>query len=139
MSLKVLPVPPIPDETARVAQAAFPNGTLCLQLRDTLGTLYTDTDFADLFPHRGQPAEAPWRLALVTVLQVVEGLSDRQAADAVRSWLDWKYALSLELSDPGFDHTLASARSQSQAGSRRGDRLSHQSSIKRWQTANIRH
>ncbi len=108
MSLKALPIPPIPDETARVARAAFPGGTLCLQLRDALGPLYTDADFADLFPPRGQPAEAPWRLALVTVLQFVEGLSDRQAADAVRSRLDWKYALSLELSDPGFDHTVLS-------------------------------
>jgi transposase len=59
-----------------------------VQLRDALGTLYGDDDFADLFPARGQPAEAPWRL--VTVLQVVEGLPDRQAADAVRSRLDWK-------------------------------------------------
>jgi transposase len=108
MSLKALPVPPIPDETVRVARAAFPRGALCLQLRDTLGTLYTDEDFADLFPARGQPAEAPWRLALVTVLQFVEGLPDRQAADAVRSRLDWKYALSLDLSDPGFDHTVLS-------------------------------
>jgi transposase len=77
-------------------------------LRDALGTLYHDEDFADLFPMRGQPAEAPWRLALVTVLQFVEGLPDRQAADAVRSRLDWKYALSLELTDPGFDHTVLS-------------------------------
>src|SRR5262249_30832374 len=94
MSLKTLPVPPIPEETTRIARAAFPCGTLCLQLRDTLGARYTDADLADLFPTRGQPAEAPWRLALVTVLQVVEGLPDRQAADAVRSRLDWKYALS---------------------------------------------
>src|SRR5260370_42571127 len=108
MSLNPLRVPPIPDETARVARSAFPGGALCLQLRDALGMLYTDADFADLFPSRGQPAEAPWRLALVTVLQFVEGLPDRQAADAVRSRLDWKYALSLELSDPGFDHTVLS-------------------------------
>jgi transposase len=108
MSLKALPVPPIPGETVRVARAAFPRGALCLQLRDALGTLYADEDFADLFPARGQPAETPWRLALVTVLQFVEGLPDRQAADAVRSRLDWKYALSLELTDPGFDHTVLS-------------------------------
>jgi transposase len=108
MSLKALPVPPIPEETARVARAAFRGGALCLQLRETLGTLYTDDDFADLFPARGQPAEAPWRLGLVTVLQFVEGLTDRQAADAVRSRLDWKYALSLELTDSGFDHTVLS-------------------------------
>jgi transposase len=108
MSLKIMPIPPIPDETARVAQAAFPHGTLLLQIRDALGTLYTDENFADLFPSHGQPAEAPWRLALVSVLQFVEGLTDRQAADAVRSRLDWKYALSLDLADPGFDHTVLS-------------------------------
>jgi transposase len=108
MSLKMLPIPPVPEETARVVRACFPHGTLVVQLREALGPLYGDEDFADLFPTRGQPAEAPWRLALVTVLQFVEGLPDRQAADAVRSRLDWKYALSLELTDPGFDHTVLS-------------------------------
>jgi transposase len=108
MSLKILPIPPVPEETASVVRACFPHGTLVVQLRDALGTVYSDEDFADLFPTRGQPAEAPWRLALVTVLQFVEGLPDRQAADAVRSRLDWKYALSLELTDPGFDHTVLS-------------------------------
>ena len=58
----------------------------------------------DLFPTHGQPALAPWRLALVTVFQFMEGLTDRQAADAVRDRLAWKYALSLDLCDPGFDH-----------------------------------
>jgi transposase len=94
MPLKALPVPEIPDETTRVARAAFPTGTLCLQLRDALGALYTDADVAELFPTRGQPAEAPWRRALVRALQVVEGRPDRQGADAVRSRLDWKSALS---------------------------------------------
>jgi transposase len=79
-----------------------------MQLRDALGTIYTDEVFADLFPTHGQPAEAPWRLALVTVFQFMEGLTDRQAADAVRDRLAWKYALSLELTDPGFDHTVLS-------------------------------
>jgi transposase len=79
-----------------------------MRLRDELGTIYEDHLFAALFPARGQPAESPWRLALTTVMQFAEGLSDRQAADAVRSRIDWKYALSLELSDPGFDHTVLS-------------------------------
>jgi transposase len=108
MSLNIMPIPAVPEETARITQAAFPHGTLLVQIRDALGTLDTDEDFADLFPSHGQPAEAPWRLALVSVLQVVEGLTDRHAADAVRSRLDWKYALSLELTDPGFDHTVLS-------------------------------
>src|SRR5215469_16410155 len=108
MSLKILPIPPVPEDTARVVRACFPHGTLVVQVRDALGTLYSDEDFADLFPTRGQPAAAPWRLAFVTVLQFLEDLPDRQAADAVRSRLDWKYALSLELTDPGFDHTVLS-------------------------------
>src|SRR5215472_9233951 len=108
MSLKSLPLPPVPEETARVARAVFPRGNALMQLRDTLGTIYTDEQFADLFPSHGQPAEAPWRLALVTMFQFMEHLTDRQAADAVRSRLDWKYALSLELTDPGFDHTVLS-------------------------------
>lgn len=108
MSLRIMPIPPVPEETARVGQAAFPHGTLLIQIRDGLGTLYTDEDFADLFPSHGQPAKAPWRLALVSVFQFLEGLTDRQAADAVRSRLDWKYALSLDLTDSGFDHTVLS-------------------------------
>jgi transposase len=108
MSLHSAPIPPIPDETAWVARAAFPRGNVLMQMRDALGTIYTDEQFADLFPVRGQPAEAPWRLALVTVFQFLERLPDRQAADAVRGRLDWKYALSLELTDPGFDHTVLS-------------------------------
>jgi transposase len=79
-----------------------------MQLRDTLGAIYTDEAFADLFPTHGQPALAPWRLALVTVLQFMEGLTDRQEAFAVGDRLAWKYALSLELTDPGFDHTVLS-------------------------------
>ncbi|HEX9134750.1 MAG TPA: IS1182 family transposase [Ktedonobacteraceae bacterium] len=101
-------VPTVPEETARVAHAVFPRGNVLMQLRDTLGSIYTDEAFADLFPTHGQPAEAPWRLALVTVFQFMEHLTDRQAADAVRSRLDWKYALSLELTDPGFDHSVLS-------------------------------
>src|SRR5215471_9547453 len=108
MSLKPTPIPPVPEETARVARAVFPRGNALMKLRDTLGSIYTDEQFADLFPTHGQPAEAPWRLALVTVFQFMEHLTDRQAADAVRSRLDWKYALSLDLTDPGFDHTVLS-------------------------------
>jgi|SRR5579859_3016073 len=106
MSLKSLPIPPIPEEVVRVAHAVFPRGNVFMQIRDTLGTIYTDEAFADLFPTHGQPAFAPWRLALVTIFQFMEGLTDRQAADAVRDRLAWKYALSLDLYDVGFDHTV---------------------------------
>src|SRR5262249_12058418 len=99
---------PIPEETRRVAHAAFPAGHPCLRIPDELGDLYRDDQFAHLFPDRGQPGLAPARLALASVLQYVEGLSDRQAADAVRGRIDWKYALGLELTDPGFDHTVLS-------------------------------
>jgi transposase len=106
MSLQPTDSTAIPEETIRVARAAFPKGTLAMQLCDTLGSVFTDPMFAKLFPRRGQPAEAPWRLALVTVLQFAENLSDRQAAEAVRGRIDWKYALGLELTDPGFDHSV---------------------------------
>jgi transposase len=65
MSLKPQAVDPVPQETARVARAAYPKGNVYMQMRDVLGSIYTDEDFADLFPKDGQPAEAPWRLALV--------------------------------------------------------------------------
>ena len=108
MSLKALPIPPVPEEVSRVAHAVFPHGNVFMQVRDTLGAIYTDEGFADLFPTHGQPACAPWRLALVTVFQFMEHLTDRQAADAVRDRLAWKYALSLELTDGGFDHSVLS-------------------------------
>jgi transposase len=79
-----------------------------MAMRENLGTLFEDVDFTDLYPRRGQPAFAPWRLALITVMQFLENLSDRQTSEAVRSRIDWKYALSLELTDSGFDHTVLS-------------------------------
>jgi transposase len=106
MSLHPEPIGTIPAETARVARAAFPKGTVVMRLRDEFGTLYGDEDFGRLYPSRGQPALTPWRLALVTVFQFLENLSDRQAADAVRARIDWKYALGLELTDPGFHFSV---------------------------------
>ena len=108
MSLKPEPIGPIPEETARLAKAVFPEGSTFIKMRDELGTLFQDEMFAALFPKDGQPALAPWRLALVTILQFAEGLSDRQAAHAVRARLDWKYALGLELEDRGFDFSVLS-------------------------------
>jgi transposase len=108
VSLRPDPIGPIPDETARVARAAFPKGSRYLRMRDVLGTIFADADFAALYPARGRPVEAPWRLALVTVMQFAEGLSDRQAAEAVRGRIDWKYALGLDLADPGFDFSVLS-------------------------------
>jgi Transposase domain (DUF772) len=104
MSLHPQEIPSVPEETRRVARAAFPRGNIYMRLRDELGAISNDQLFATLFPRRGHPAASPWRLALITVMQFAEGLSDRQAANAVRSRIDWKYALSLELTDPGFDH-----------------------------------
>src|SRR3954465_11459328 len=106
MSLKPAPILPIPEETVRVACRAFPKGSVAMRFRDEFGSLYHDEDFQALFPSHGQPGLAPWRLALVTVLQFLEQLSDRQAAEAVRSRIDWKYALGLELTDPGFHFSI---------------------------------
>ncbi len=99
---------PIPESTQRVARAAFPKGNIYMRMRDELGEVYQDATFAELFPGRGQRAESPGRLAWVTVMQFSEGLSDRQAAEAVRARIDWKYVLGLELEDAGFDHSVLS-------------------------------
>lgn len=96
------------EETARMAHASFPKGNAYLRLYDALGPIYTNPQFAGLFPKDGQPAMAPAQLALVTIFQFAEGLSDRQAADAVRDRISWKYALCLPLADAGFDASVLS-------------------------------
>jgi transposase len=112
------PVPPVPKHTARIARAAFPKGCPYLGLRDRLGPIFSDPDFSDLYPECGQPAYPPWRLARVTLMQFRESLSDRQAAEAVRARIDWKDLLGLELTDPGFDHSvLCEFRARLLAGS----------------------
>jgi transposase len=99
---------PVPGETAHVARLAFPYSNLLLSLRDKLDPIFDHGRFGHLFPAKGQPAEAPWRLALVTLLQFAEELPDRQATDAVRSRIDWTYLLGLPLADLGFDSTVLS-------------------------------
>ena len=123
MSLQIRPIPPIPELTAQVARAAFRKGNTYMQMRDVLGAFFTDDQFADLYPAEGQPGYAPWRLALVSVMQFAENLTDRQAADAVRSRIDWKYALSLELTDEGFDFSVLSEFRQRLLEHEAGERL----------------
>src|SRR5215813_11440433 len=108
MSLHPHLIAPVPEETARVARAAFPKGHPSLTFREALGTIFQDEDFASLYAHTGQPGFTPWRLALVTLMQFRENLADRQAAEAVRARIDWKYLLGLELTDPGFDFSVLS-------------------------------
>src|SRR5262244_2515559 len=108
MSLHPHVITPVPTETARVARAAFPKGQPYLTFRDALGTILQDEDFTVLFPAWGPPGLPPWRLALVTIMQFREHLVDRQVAAAVRARIDWKYLLSLELTDPGVDFSVLS-------------------------------
>jgi transposase len=108
MRLSPEPILHVPERTTEVAHAAFPRGNRYMMMRDALGTIYRDDRFADLYPSVGQPAEMPWRLALVAILQFAENLTDRQTADAVRGRIDWKYALGLELTDAGFDFSVLS-------------------------------
>jgi transposase len=98
----------IPEETIAVAQAAYPKGNIYMLIRDNLGPLFDDSEFSELFSWQGQAGVSPGLLAMVTVMQYMEGLTDRQAAEAVRGRIDWKYALGLALTDPGFDHSILS-------------------------------
>src|SRR5499426_368443 len=108
MSLRPQPMGSIPDQTVRIAHAAFPKGHPYLTLRDHLGTIFQDEDFAALFPAWGYPGLPPWRLALVTIMQFRDDLADCQAAGAVRARIDWKYLLGLDLTDSGFDFSVLS-------------------------------
>jgi transposase len=108
MSMQPKPWPEVPAATARVARKAFRKGSLPIRARDQLGAWYADVDFAAAYGVRGAPGISPAQLAMVTVLQFTENLTDRQAADAVRGRLDWKYALGLPLDDEGFDFSVLS-------------------------------
>src|ERR671933_2733070 len=108
MSLNPCPIDPVPPETTRVARAAFPKGHRAMTMRDELGVIYPNDLFTALYPQVGHYGEPPWRLALVTLMQFSENLTDRHAADAVRGRIDWKYALGLELTDTGFDFSVLS-------------------------------
>jgi transposase len=108
MSMQPRSWPEVPAETARVARRAFRRGTLAIRARDELGSWCDDAAFAVAYGVRGRPGISPAQLAMVTVLQFTENLSDRQAADAVRGRLDWKYCLGLPLEDEGFDFSVLS-------------------------------
>ena len=101
---------PEPDPQIAAAIAAKYPGRrprpLAVQVRDRLGQWLQDEEFAAAFGIRGRPGWSPSRLALVTVLQRAENLTDRPAAEAVRTRIDWQYLLGLPLDDPGFDHTV---------------------------------
>jgi transposase len=108
MSMQPRPWPEVPAGTARVARRAFGRGALAIRARDELGAWYEDARFAGGYGVRGAPGISPAQLAMVTVLQFCENLTDRQAADAVRGRLDWKYCLGLGLEDEGFDFSVLS-------------------------------
>lgn len=108
MSLQPQTVPEIPAETARIAKILFPKGNKYLWLREELDAIYQDEHFLSCYPKTGQVAEQPWRLAMMSVIQYMENYTDRQAAEALKTRIDLKYALSLELTDPGFDFSVLS-------------------------------
>jgi transposase len=96
----------VPGLTAQVARAGNPSGTTAVWVRDRLGGLWTDDDFAGWYPRDGRPGISPAQLAAVSVLQFLLGLSGRDAAEAVRCRIDFKYALGLALDDPGFRRSV---------------------------------
>src|SRR6185312_15039596 len=108
MSMQPHPWPEVPAGTAKIARRAFRKGSLAMRARDELGAWCQDESFGVTYGTRGAPGISPAQLAMVTVLQFTEDLTDRQAADAVRGRLDWKYCLGLELADEGFDFSVLS-------------------------------
>jgi len=108
MSLKQTAITEIPEDTARVAKAVFKKGHRYLLLRDAFGELFSSEDLRGLFHAEGRPAIDPARLALSTVIQFAENLSDERMADAVRARIDLKYLLALPLDSAGFDSSVLS-------------------------------
>jgi len=113
----------VPSLTAQVARASNPAGTTAMWVRDRLDGLWRDEDFVAWYPRDGRPGLSPAQLATVSVLQFLLNLSDRQAAEAVRCRIDVKYALALELDDPGFHHSVLSDFRDRLAESGRADAL----------------
>ncbi|MFJ8956369.1 MULTISPECIES: transposase [unclassified Streptomyces] len=113
----------IPSLTARVARASNPSGTTAMWVRDRLDGLWYDEDFEAWYPRDGRPGVSPAQLATVCVLQFLLNLSDRQVAEAVRCRIDFKYALALELDDPGFHHSVLSDFRDRLGEGDRADRL----------------
>ncbi len=109
MSLQAQSWPAVPEDTAQVVRAVFKRkGSLYITIGDQIGPLFADVDFSDMYAADGKPAVSPNLLALVVIFQFMEDLSDRDAADAVRTRLDWKYALRLPLNDTGFEASVLS-------------------------------
>ena len=108
MCLKAAPLSPIPAATIHLAKTVFVEGNIYMRLRDHFDTFYEDAEFVALYPNCGQPGYSPARLALISIMQFMEHLSDRQAAEAVKARSDWKYALGLPLADRGLDYSVLS-------------------------------
>jgi transposase len=106
MSMQPRPWPEVPELTARMARAVSRRGNLAMRIRDELGEVWADEAFTQVFGVRGKPGISPGQLMMASVLQFTENLTDRQAAEAVRDRITWKYALGLELEDPGFDASV---------------------------------
>ncbi|MGW6271769.1 transposase [Streptomyces sp. NPDC055060] len=123
MAMGSVPGRAIPALTVRMARASNPRGTAAMWVRDRLDELFTDADFGEWYPADGRRGLSPARLAMVSVLQYAENLSDRAAAEAVRCRLDWKYCLGMELDDPGFDFSVLSEFRDRMAQGDRADRL----------------
>ncbi|MFJ5034978.1 transposase [Streptomyces sp. NPDC088560] len=123
MSLRSRSGEQVPSPTAQIARASNPDGTTAMWVRDRLDGLWDDEDFAGWYPRDGRPGLSPAQLATVCVLQFVLGLSDRQAAEAVRCRNDFKYALAMALDDPGFHHSVLADFRERLTRDGRADRL----------------
>ncbi|MGW2965183.1 transposase [Streptomyces sp. NPDC001220] len=123
MSLRHRPGAETPALAVRVARAGNPQGTAAMWIRGRLDGLFSDEDFTAWYPRDGRPGLSPAQLATVCVQQYALNLSDRQAPEAVRCRIDFRYALGLELEDPGFHHSVLSDFRDRLAEGDRADRL----------------
>ncbi len=108
MCLKAQPPWPMPAETAVVGEVLLKEDNPYRLTGDKLFEHLSDADFADLYSTEGKPGISPVILAFVTVFQFMEKFPDRQAAEALRMRVDWKYALHLPLTYAGFDYSVLS-------------------------------
>ena len=93
-------------DTLAVCGDLVPVGSVWRFLAERRLEVFPDELFADLFGGRGRRSQPASVIAVVLVLQALEGVSDREAVERLRCDVRWKAAAGLALTDGAFHPTV---------------------------------